>query len=260
MTSGGVNLPANSIDSNEIANGSLLFADWDQNGCTNNQIPKWSTGSGAWVCGDVGLTTETDPLWTTQSGAYVKKTDYASSAANGVLTSTDWNTFNSKLSASGGTVNMLPKFSPGGVLMNSLVYDDGTKVGIGTNSPTQRLDVNGNIIVEATGSLFFRDTNNGIYSPSNNQLAFNTNGANRIMIDTTGYVGIGTTAPSEMLEVNGNIKLSGASASYRVTNVASPIGDYDAANKVYVDTKVSAAGGGGSVASSYLSDGSYYSE
>jgi hypothetical protein len=39
---------ANSVTSAMIANGAIAFADWAQNGCTANQIPKWN--GTAWAC------------------------------------------------------------------------------------------------------------------------------------------------------------------------------------------------------------------
>ena len=45
-----------------------------------------------------------------------------------------------------GTLNSLAKFTPTGQSIgNSQVFDDGTNVGIGTTTPSQRLDVNGSI-------------------------------------------------------------------------------------------------------------------
>ena len=43
---------------------------------------------------------------------------------------------NSQFISGSGTTNYLPKFTAGSTLGNSLVYDDGTEVGIGTTSPT----------------------------------------------------------------------------------------------------------------------------
>lgn len=44
-----------------------------------------------------------------------------------------------------GTTNYLPKFLSSGTVGNSLIYDDGTSVGIGTTNPDEMLDVGGNI-------------------------------------------------------------------------------------------------------------------
>ena len=49
-----------------------------------------------------------------------------------------------KISGS-GTANYIPKFSASGTIGNSLIYDNGTNVGIGTTTPSEKLDVNGNV-------------------------------------------------------------------------------------------------------------------
>lgn len=58
-----------------------------------------------------------------------------------------------------GTANVIPKFGTGGVLA-SQIFDNGTNVGIGTTTPTQKLDVNGNILIPNANSLMFKSTAN----------------------------------------------------------------------------------------------------
>ena len=66
----------------------------------------------------------------------------ATTSVNGYLSSTDWTTFNGKQNAltnavtGTGTTNYLPKFTGSTTIGNSLIFDDGTNVGIGTATPT----------------------------------------------------------------------------------------------------------------------------
>jgi hypothetical protein len=119
-----------------------------------------------------------------------------------------------------GTTNFLPKFTGGSTLGNSLIFDNGTNVGIGTTSPIERLHVVGN-------SFFKVATNRNLYISSNtdsvglfsindalnentslvmqgSDFRINTFGANeRMRITSAGNVGIGTTSPTTRLTVQG---------------------------------------------------------
>ena len=106
----------------------------------------------------------------------------------------------------------------------------GGNVGIGTTSPSQKLDVNGNIKLNQYGqSIYFGSTVNEIKGSASNFLyksfsrvqwdnagtytdssyVFKQSGSEVFRIHTGGNVGIGTTSPSEKLEVNGNVDVNG---------------------------------------------------
>lgn len=53
---------------------------------------------------------------------------------------------------------------------------------------------------------FTGDLDTGLYHPATNQVGLVTNGAERVRVDASGNVGIGTTTPSERLEVSGKVK------------------------------------------------------
>ncbi|MEZ4530554.1 MAG: hypothetical protein R2855_05935 [Thermomicrobiales bacterium] len=121
-----------------------------------------------------------------------------------------------------GTTNYLAKFTGTGAIGSSLLFDDGTNVGIGTNAPSARLTVikgtaSDGATIASFGStaaqrILLRDEGggSGTYGPqifSNAGLPLVIHGSGNVVIQpSTGNVGIGTTSPSTKLDVDGSFR------------------------------------------------------
>jgi hypothetical protein len=122
----------------------------------------------------------------------------------------------SSTAAVAGTTNYVSKFTSGTTIGNSLIFDNGTNVGIGTTSPSTKLQVSeigsnffvGNAFakVENTSgasSIFYLadTTDSAALKNIGSSLTFINSSTEGMRLTTTG-LGIGTTSPSEKLDVS----------------------------------------------------------
>jgi hypothetical protein len=185
-------------------------------------------GSGVGTVTSVGLSSATSGVTIgstpiTTSGTITLAIATASGSQQGLLSSTDWTTFNNKQSAltnpvtGTGTTNYLPKFTGASTIGNSIVQDNGSALSIGGATVTDGtvLNVIGNQSSANIG-LVLNNTNSTharIYSIQNVNSNFvlydYTANASRLTLTASGNLGLGVT-PSAW-SIGKAIELSSAS-------------------------------------------------
>ncbi|MEM4589607.1 MAG: hypothetical protein QXL73_06405, partial [Thermoplasmata archaeon] len=153
-----------------------------------------------------------------------------------------------------GIANYIPIWTGSNTLGNSIIYQSGGNIGIGTTTPSEKLDIEGGS-ADVYLKLHTADGySSGIkmyggsvdiwgirYSDTDNKLYIEKDGTQYVSVISGGNVGIGTTSPSYKLDVAGDIR--GQNNLYVSGNVGigttSPIkkldvvGDINATGYVY---------------------------
>ena len=109
------------------------------------------------------------------------------------------------------TANTTPLTIRAGTPGNTILTTSTGRVGIGLTNPTVTLHVGG--FARLNGGLQMNATNATIYQILDSDLRFGTNNTERMRIDNTGNVGIGTTTPGDKLHVNGTIRVQAPATS-----------------------------------------------
>jgi hypothetical protein len=228
--------------------GALSSADWTTfNGKTSNLGTVTSVGLSSATS---GVTIGSTPV--TTSGTITLAIATASGSQNGLLSSTDWTTFNGKQNAltnpvtGTGTTNYLAKFTGTSTVGNSQIFDNGTIVGLGTGSTGgSRINI---LNIASNPALSIRSQNNiyeiltmtfeestDLFSITNKQafaqsgIAFGTNNIERARITQGGNLLVGTTTDAGYkLDVNGTGRFSGALTGSGINAVGTTLNNNNA--------------------------------
>jgi hypothetical protein len=123
-----------------------------------------------------------------------------------------------------GTTNYLPKITGTRQLGDSQIFDNGTNVGVGTASPSEKLHVAGNLRIDDGNALRFGLGFQYISgNASGNELRFGSNGGQNmllkdgtLLLNSTNNNGLG------VLQVNGNIYINGRLRLHPISAPSSP--------------------------------------
>ena len=174
------------------------------------------------------ITSATSPLSITSNAISISQ---ATNSVNGYLSSTDWATFNNKQNAltnpvtGTGTTNYVTKWTSGSAVGNSLIYDNGTDVGIGTTNVTfdtgsgLRIDRSGQCTIRLQGQGYGSEWTSGSdgtqFDARVGYIRFITGSSfgttlERMRITSGGNILVGTTTDSGYkLDVNGTSRIQG---------------------------------------------------
>jgi hypothetical protein len=164
-------------------------------------------GLAVYDSGSTGLTGSI--LWDSQGNHWIYSNPSGSSYSGGMFISGPRNT-GSLGDEQGTTLNAIMKGQGGDHITSSIMFESASLVGIGTSSPSYKLDVvgtAGNIarITDGTSHITFYAGSGLNEIATVSPLLLTVSGSERMRITSAGNVGIGYTNPTVRLQVSGTI-------------------------------------------------------
>ena len=202
---------------------------FDANGIT---VPSSNTNN-AGIGGGIDLTNNTYSV-----GAYSPLISFSSLSSNSAYNNAYagiWGVLSGQGVDANWVVGHLAFGTGGGAgITERMRITSGGSVGIGTTSPSEKLHIAGNTYIEGTGNALYFDTdasgksitqyvanlyefhilnargNSSRFILGNSSISLGTSASPQFYINTSnGNVGIGTTSPSQKLDIQGNIYANG---------------------------------------------------
>jgi hypothetical protein len=246
---------------------SLIMAPWDgvntlETNCNNQVNAGWHAQVA--IKGNYFTQTFDNTDFTQYSSVIGSQASFDSYKANGTqwwIACSTLPAFSNNSASGSGTANYITKWTGANSQGNSIVFDNGTNVGVGHNNPNYKLDVNGIIysnngfrvhnngadVQNGSGYYFANAANNRAWNmqPSaNGDFAFfgydGSSWAEKMRILTNGNVGINTTAPNDKLSIGnaGSAPAGSANTGHNFTSTYLATDDYALANYGIVKTLV----------------------
>lgn len=193
------------------------------NGSTKNISLFWNA-SGQVGIGATGISAATNKL--TLQG------DDASTPASQLSIRGDSDT-NERLLVGFDTTNnrsTLQSYAGASTMAPLLLNPSGGLVGVGTSTPVANLTVEGSISANSSGGHTFGtggDIDGGLFSPADGVVTLKTNGNERLRVNASGNVGIGTTSPTQKLHINeGNLLIQNSFSPTMTLNTGTYSADF----------------------------------